>query len=156
MDLWLELQVYVSKCNLFLDGRPKVPAFWFMEKSVYLPLDCVCFMRMKTHSAIWIDCIAFHDIYTWIQAAGSRIRLHMPWRIKNKPSNKIEFHSLLEVCFGKGEMTKIPMHSLGTFFKIIAYCAKIALHVKEKNANIENCQNRQCLVLEATRQGCLN
>ena len=55
---------------------------------------------------------------------------------------------------GKGDMTEMPTQSLDTFFKIVAYCAEIALHVNEKNPSIENCQNRQCLVHKATRQGC--
>ena len=51
-------------------------------------------------------------------------------------------------------MTKMPMHSLGTFFKMVAYHAEIALHANDQNPCIENCQNRQCSVHGATRQGC--
>jgi hypothetical protein len=48
----------------------------------------------------------------------------------------------------------MPTHSLGTFFKILAYGADIALHVTKQNTILENRQNRQLSIDEATRQGC--
>ena len=74
--------------------------------------------------------------------------------IETKLSKKIEFCYLLHVCLGKGVMTVIPMHSLGTFFKIVAYLAEIALHANDQNPSIENCQNREPLVHGATEKGC--
>jgi hypothetical protein len=52
--------------------------------------------------------------------------------IKNKLSNKIEFRYLLQLCLGYGKMTTIPTPLVGTFFKILAYSAEIALHVGYK------------------------
>ena len=59
------------------------------------------------------------------------------------------------MCLDNREMTMIPMHSLDTFFKILAYCTEIALHVTEQNPSLENRQNIQRSVHEATKQGCL-
>ena len=73
--------------------------------------------------------------------------------IKTKPSNGIDFCFLLQVCVGKGEMNSIPIESLETFFKIFLYCKKIALHVIEEKPSLENRQNRQHLIYEATRDG---
>ena len=51
-------------------------------------------------------------------------------------------------------MINMPTHLLRTFFKIVAYHPKIALHVNDQNTSIENCQNRQCSIHGATGQGC--
>lgn len=53
--------------------------------------------------------------------------------IKTKPSNGIEFHFLLQVCFGKENMATMHIHLLNTFFKILAYHVEIALHITEQN-----------------------
>ena len=50
-------------------------------------------------------------------------------------------------------MINIPTHLLRTFFKIVAYHPKIALHVNDQNTSIENCQNRKCSVHGAIGQG---
>ena len=73
--------------------------------------------------------------------------------IKKKPGNKIEFRCILEVWMGKGEMTEIPTHSLQTVFKSLSYLIEIPLHVTYQNPILENQQNIQYPIHEATRQG---
>ena len=51
-------------------------------------------------------------------------------------------------------MIESPMHSLGTFFKIVAYHAEIALHVNEQNPSIEICQSKQFSGHKSTGHGC--
>ena len=46
-------------------------------------------------------------------------------------------------------MNLIPMDSLDTFFKILAFIIEIALHVTYENPILENQKNRQLLVYEA-------
>ena len=70
--------------------------------------------------------------------------------IKAEPSNKIEFHFLLQVCFHKEEMISIPIHSLDTFFNIISYHAEIVMHVTKQNSILKICQNRHLSVHETT------
>ena len=74
--------------------------------------------------------------------------------IKTKPRNGIDFCYLLHMCLGKAKMIMITMQSIDIFFKILAYCAEIALHVTKQNSSLENHENIQCLVHEATKQGC--
>ena len=67
---------------------------------------------------------------------------------------KNEYHCILEVCLGKGNLNEIPMHSLGTFVKIVAYRVEIALHVNEQNPSIEICQSKQFSGHKSTGHGC--
>ena len=45
------------------------------------------------------------------------------------------------------------MHSLEKFFKILAYCAEIALHVIDQNPSLEDRQSIQRAVHEAQNRG---
>ena len=57
--------------------------------------------------------------------------------IKSKPGNGTKFHCYVQLFLGNGNIAMIPMHLVDTFFKILAYHEKIALHVTEQNPSLE-------------------
>ena len=73
---------------------------------------------------------------------------------KNQAKHDFSFSLPPAGVFRNGDMSMIPMPSLDNFLKIFPYCTKIAMHIAEQNLRLENPQNLQCLVHEASLKGC--